>query len=622
VEAPTGAEFDRLDEAFGLSPFDLMCVLICLAPEVDRRYERLYAYLQDDVTRRAPGVDLIIDLTCPSLPARMVARSRFSDRAPLIRHRLVTLRAHAEQLAVSLLDSAVRLDERIVRFLLEPDGGAPDAVLSRLTDRIPLTQNGNGVPHVPAAVRVVANHGSDSEGRRSFAAQLAHGQGKDLVLVDGERLRAAASSGTDPASVLVLALREARLAGAVLAWTEADELAEDLHLRALLGDLLGTRPATGLELIVTTRDPLIGELGDIPVLPVPAPSLTVAEREERWRSELSASGTPVDPELSYRTIAQTFGFSAGRIAAAARTTLWLAVTARPDDPRIEDGDVIAAARQHAHTRLGANAERITTLRDWDDLVLPGDRMQQLHEFADQVQHREQVHQDWGFGRQLGSSVGLNALFVGPPGTGKTMAAGVMARALGRELYRIDLSGMVSKYIGETEKNLARVFDEADDGNVILFFDEADALFGKRTAVKDAHDRYANIETSYLLQRLESHPGVVILATNLRKNMDEAFTRRLHVTIEFPTPDAADRLRIWTGLWPDAAPLSPGVDLAELAERVDLPGGSLRNIALASAFLAAAGDGVITMDQIEHATRREYQKLGKVLSTGDLAARSG
>ena len=219
-------------------------------------------------------------------------------------------------------------------------------------------------------------------------------------------------------------------------------------------------------------------------------------------------------------------------------------------------------------------------------------------------------------RSLAMGKGLNVLFAGPSGTGKTMAADVLANTLGFDLYKIDLSSVVSKYIGETEKSLARIFAEARTSNAILFFDEADALFGKRTQVKDAHDRYANVEISYLLQKMEEYDGVVILATNLRKNLDEAFVRRLHFTIEFPMPDVTDRRRIWQQIWPEAAPRDPALDLDFMARQIEVAGGNIRNIALASAFLAAADGGTVTMQHLIQATQREYQKMGKVVVNGE------
>ena len=214
--------------------------------------------------------------------------------------------------------------------------------------------------------------------------------------------------------------------------------------------------------------------------------------------------------------------------------------------------------------------------------------------------------------------GLNVLFAGPPGTGKTMAADIIAGELGLELYKIDLSSVVSKYIGETEKNLSRIFDEAQTSNAILFFDEADSLFGKRSEVRDSHDRYANIEVSYLLQRMEEYQGMVILATNLRGNMDDAFIRRMHFSLEFPFPNIKDRRRIWSKILPENTPLDPHLNLDLMAERFELAGGNIRNIALAAAFLAADDGGAIAMNHLLWATRREYQKMGKVVANAEFS----
>jgi SpoVK/Ycf46/Vps4 family AAA+-type ATPase len=229
-----------------------------------------------------------------------------------------------------------------------------------------------------------------------------------------------------------------------------------------------------------------------------------------------------------------------------------------------------------------------------------------------VYQRPTVYGQWGFDRKLALGKGLNALFAGESGTGKTMAADIIAGELGLDLYKIDLSSVVSKYIGETEKNLDKIFTEASTSNAILFFDEADAIFGKRSEVKDSHDRYANIETGYLLQRMEMFDGVVILATNLRANLDEAFTRRLHFAIEFPFPEPSDRERIWRVTFPPETPIAPDADLKLLAERFRLAGGAIRNIVLAAAFLAAESGQSVGMSHLLHATRREYQKMGRLI----------
>jgi SpoVK/Ycf46/Vps4 family AAA+-type ATPase len=279
-------------------------------------------------------------------------------------------------------------------------------------------------------------------------------------------------------------------------------------------------------------------------------------------------------------------------------------------------DLFAGARAQGSDTLGQLARRVVTPYSWDDIVLPQDQVGMLYEITATLRHRRTVYETWGFDGKLSGGKGLVVLFAGPSGTGKTMAASIVARDLGLELYALDLAGVVSKYIGETEKNLDRIFGAARQSNAVLFFDEADSIFGKRSEVKDAHDRYANIEVGYLLQQLESYDGVVVLATNLRKNMDDAFVRRLHYAIEFPFPEEQDRLRIWQGAFPKDAPLSDDVDLAFLARQFKLAGGNIRNIALASAFMAAEDGGAIGMVHLARATRREYQKLGKLVTETD------
>ncbi len=283
---------------------------------------------------------------------------------------------------------------------------------------------------------------------------------------------------------------------------------------------------------------------------------------------------------------------------------------------LEQARLLAAARARAGEGLAAHARRVEAAFAWDDLVLPRDQKRQLREMGGRVAGRRQVLEDWGFRKKLSLGTGLNALFAGPSGTGKTMAAQVLARELSLDLYRIDLSQVVSKYIGETEKNLAGVFDAAERSQAILFFDEADALFGKRSEVKDSHDRYANIEISYLLQRMEEYEGVAVLATNLRQNMDEAFARRLAFHIHFPPPGEEDRIRIWRRVFPSEVPLGPDVDLEFMGRRFRITGGNIRNAALAASFLASTDGTAVGMRHLIQGVRREFQKLGKVCVQAD------
>jgi SpoVK/Ycf46/Vps4 family AAA+-type ATPase len=264
-------------------------------------------------------------------------------------------------------------------------------------------------------------------------------------------------------------------------------------------------------------------------------------------------------------------------------------------------------------QLDGLGQRIEPSADWAELVLPPERLDALHQLAAQVRRRSVVYDDWGFGKRGSRGLGISALFAGPSGTGKTMAAEVIARELRLDLYRIDLSAVVSKYIGETEKNLRRVFDAAERGGAVLLFDEADALFGKRTEVQDSHDRFANIEVSYLLQRMEAYAGLAILTTNMRAALDDAFVRRLRFVVEFPFPDAPQRAEIWRRVFPAGVPLAE-LNFDALA-RMDIAGGNIRNVALGAAFLAADAEEPVGPTHLIAAARTEYAKLDRPLGAG-------
>jgi len=274
--------------------------------------------------------------------------------------------------------------------------------------------------------------------------------------------------------------------------------------------------------------------------------------------------------------------------------------------------LLESSRAHSNQKLADLATKARPRHDWNDLILPPDPLAQLHEITNQARNRPTVHDQWGFAKKL-MGRGISALFTGEPGTGKTMSAGIIARELGLDLYKVDLSALVSKYIGETEKNLDRVFTEANTSNAVLFFDEADSIFGKRSEVKDSHDRYANLEISYLLQRIEAYDGIAILATNMRANLDEAFTRRFDFITDFPFPDAEYREDIWRIHFPPEMPLANDIDIPLLARRFRLAGGNIGKIILAAAFLTAqSGEKALSMHHILHAARREYQKMGRLI----------
>jgi SpoVK/Ycf46/Vps4 family AAA+-type ATPase len=366
------------------------------------------------------------------------------------------------------------------------------------------------------------------------------------------------------------------------------------------------------------------------VLPVEFEIPGFEDRCACWKTSLARLGVACDPS-EIAMVAARFQLSCGQIAQAAATAAvkwqWRAARKFPDEEASVSNaarapsreELSAAARSQCGHELARMAHKIEPRYTWSDIILPPDPKAQLQEICQQAEFRSVVFDQWGFDRKLSLGKGLNVLFSGPPGTGKTMGAEVIANKLGLDLYRIDLSQVVSKYIGETEKNLDRIFTAAEHSNAILFFDEADALFGKRSEVRDSHDRYANIEISYLLQKMEEYQGISILATNLRQNLDEAFVRRLQVIVEFPFPDEYYRRQIWESVFPPEAPLGEDVKFDLLAREVRLAGGNIRNMALTAAFAAAANQGVIHLSHLVQAAHREHQKLARSWNPGALSA---
>ncbi|CAG1003734.1 ATP-dependent zinc metalloprotease FtsH [Myxococcaceae bacterium] len=628
-----GSRLRQLADLFHLTPLEVDVVLVCLAPELDLKYEKLYAYLHDDVTKKRPSIGLALTLLCPTVEARLVARTHFAPEAPLLRHGLVTVYAEASERQPPLLAQFLKIDERIVHHLLgfgqtdarllpfvrwrEPGPAWQDMVFpedekTRL-EQLMEWHRETGGPASRSEGLVLYFQGSPGRGKWTAADALCRKFGFRLLRIDVARLLHGDLSFETAAR---LVFREALLQQAALYFDGFDLLlAEDEKLRqsrqTLIEELEQLRglvflagqaayePVAALHRKVFTRQEF------------PLPSYPL--RKRLWETALDGQAcAPLDPA----PLAGKFRLSAGQIRDAVATARNLALRRGPANARIEMEDLHSACRVHSHHRLGTSARKIQPRRGWSDLVLPEEHLTQLREIANAVKYRHLVYGEWGFDRKLTLGKGLNILFSGPSGTGKTLSAEVLAGELGFDLYQIDLATVVSKYIGETEKNLDRIFREARDSNAILFFDEADALFGKRSEVKDAHDRYANIETAYLLQKMEEYEGIVILATNLRKNMDEAFVRRIHAALDFPFPEEEHRLLIWQGMFPSEAPLGADVDFALLARKFKLAGGHIKNIALHAAFLAAEEGVPIGMPQLTRAIKREYQKMGKILTDGE------
>ena len=622
----------RISELFGLSPFEERALVVCLAPEIDRSYEKLYAYLQDDVTRKKPSVDLLMSLLLGTMSDRLQARAAFEPNGPLLRFRLLHLADDAAG-PTPLISRFLKLDDRIADFLLGRD--RIDARLETIAhvsnqeeDFGSIRLDGDKENQIRVFVNsyfaettqrkanlVLYFYGPYGSGKRALAELIAGDLGLPLVVGDLARMREGSLPFEEGTWLLG---REALLQPAILCLDNFDHLlASDNtskpHLDAVLemvrhcsvvAILFGDRPWSPHGLLKKTR-----------FLDVRFAVPDDGERRHLW--EAASRGFQLAGDVDLGAIASKFRLTQGQIQDALAAAQGRVSLLSPGSGSITSRDLNAACRAQSSEKLSTLARKIEPRHVWADIVLPEEVLGQLREICQRVVYRHRVLSDWGFGAKLSLGKGVNALFAGPSGTGKTMATEIIASELGLDLYKIDLSGVVSKYIGETERNLDRVFSAAEDANAILFFDEADALFGKRSEVRDSHDRYANIEISYLLQKMEEYEGLAILATNLKANLDEAFTRRLAFTIHFPFPDDASRLRIWRGIWPASMSLDSGVDLEFLAKQFKLSGGNIKNIALAAAFLAAECNSLVTMAHLLHATRREFQKLGKPVGVDQL-----
>jgi hypothetical protein len=620
--------------SFHLSSFEADVLLLALASEIDLRYEKIFAYLQDDVTRKRPTVELALNLFCSSLEEKLDRRACFSSLGPLIRQRLIQISADPGQSEPSSLAHYIKLDEQIKRLLLgqaglddrlagfcelvEPSVRWDDLTLSGETKRAML-QLATDAKHSGKALRLYFQGRGGAE-KREAAEALANELNSRLLIARIDRLP------EQPTATLIwnMVVREAQLQNAVLFITSLDEFRTvDAPLRRR--DLLeGVMAFSGITLLAGKQPWEPQSIPGLVVTPVDLQASDFDERNARWQSELAAAGARIDPQ-DVAMLAERFRLTPFQIthavACAQSSSAWRqarsgAMGDTAAAPSVDE--LAAAARAQCGHELAALAHKIEPRYGWEDLILAPDPKAQLREICAHCECRHIVYDQWGFDRKLSLGKGLNVLFAGGPGTGKTMGAEVIAHELRLDLYRIDLSQVVSKYIGETEKNLDRIFTVAEDSNAILFFDEADALFGKRSEIRDAHDRYANIEISYLLQKMEEYLGISILATNLRQNLDDAFVRRLQAIVEFPFPDEECRRRIWQSVFPKEAPLGEDVRFDLLAREVRLAGGNIKNMALAAAFFAAGDGGVVRTAHLVQAARREHQKVARSWNPGELS----
>jgi ATPase family associated with various cellular activities (AAA) len=608
---PSPSALERVCQMFGLSPFERDILLLCAGIEFSGEFAKLCAIAQGDSQRLYPTLSLAL-AALPNAHWDAIA-----PNAPLRRWRLIQI---SEGTALTL--SPLKIDERILHYLagtqylderlagiIEPLQLTGDLVNSqqvlalRVAAVLSQTSKSNSLPLIQLC-------GIENVSNRAIAATVCQKLGLNLCVM---AFQAVPINPGELENLIRLWTRETILSGSALL-LNCDEI--DMNDAARMNAIAHLIERINGVLIISSREGI--RIGQRSAVRFDVQKPTSKEQNAVWEDALAE----IVPEINgqVKTLVNQFNLSAATIrAACAEASGYVRQNGDKEEfsspTRTLTTILWDACRVQARPRLDELAQRIEPAADWEDLVLPEAQKQILTDVAAHVRQRGTVYETWGFAGKGGRGLGISALFSGASGTGKTLGAEVLANTLRLDLYRIDLSSVVSKYIGETEKNLRQVFDAAEQGGVILLFDEADALFGKRSEVKDARDRYANIEVSYLLQRMECYPGLAILTTNLKSSIDTAFMRRIRFVVQFPFPDAVQRAEIWRQIFPSNTP-TQGLDAVQLA-RLSVAGGNIRNIALNAAFLAADAGEAVQMKHLLRAAQSEYAKLEKPLTEAEV-----
>jgi AAA+ superfamily predicted ATPase len=591
--------------SMSLTALETRVLLLALAPELDHRYQRCIGVLLDDLGRRIPTLGLCTSLLGDAVDVRFQLEASGN---------LARWRVFEGQGVLPPADEGLRLDPALVGWLLGDDGAMlRDPRVHRLFRAQAWTgadlvggadmrsQAAELMHRLAMSLQWLLLPGDDTAAWRALLELGAHGQPDALLRVDGARV-----ATLDDVEETGLRIGRAALLSDRSLVIDLGGVDDNADIDDALQRFLFAVGRAGTRAGLLCRDAARASrlLGAMPFERLPEPPLAPTAHVHALREAARSAGLALT-ETQARNAARRFSLDVAGIDEAGR--LAATDTSGTAEQRLER--FLLACKQVASRGLSHLAERVEPIFTLDQVVLPEDRKSQLDEIVDNVLLSDRVLRDWAFAEQLPCGRGVTALFHGPSGTGKTMAALAVARKLGIQLLRIDLSRVVSKYIGETEKNIDRVFDDAQRSGSALLIDEADALLGKRSEVKDAHDRYANIEVAYLLQRMEAYEGLAIMTTNLRQNLDSAFLRRLRFIIDFPRPDAQARETIWRQCLPERARHLDDADFRHLARRVELTGGHIRQITLRAAFMAAAADTTIGMPHITRATNAEYAKLG-------------
>ncbi|MEA0988977.1 ATP-binding protein [Pseudomonas aeruginosa] len=608
-------------ERFGLSLFETKVLVLAALPLFEARYSALFAYLQGDDGATWPSIDLVLTLFSGSPTERIAHRLSLSSQTGALLREGLVYTAERNGRGSTRSDAVyLRLDGAVFHFL---GGGSADTLHAGLGEAVQWKVSPAGLSLSEGAWRASAEDlkrvcfgprsSSDAtplvllqggHGREALMSQLASEAGRALLVLDLGRLP---QDEFEAWTLLCSALRMVRLYGGLLlmrGWSDGVARQRAL-LEALEARLLGH----GQPVVCLVSPEEAGQV----LMGLSRLSITLPLRETQDDAQLLQAGLGAQEELAGEWN-WTGLLRRTRVNPDALTQTWREAQGyrllRDPQAPLAERDLQQALRVRGQQHFGALAQRVQPRRTFADLIVGEHLKEHLREILAAIRQREAVLEQ-GFASKLGYGTGISALFYGESGTGKTMAAEVLAGELGLDLIRVDLSTVVNKYVGETEKNLSKIFDLAVADTGVLLFDEADALFGKRSEVKDAHDRHANIEVSYLLQRLEQYPGLVVLTTNNRSHLDDAFTRRLTFITRFDAPDAKLRERMWRAIWPSQVGVDEPVDWARWAT-TELTGAGIRNVALLASWLAAEGKRAVTQADIECAVRRELGKTGRIM----------
>jgi len=608
---------ELLRERIGLTQLDLEILTMVYALETGGAFNP-YDTRSDQTHHIDADVSFFIALLAGGdRSAADQVRVRLAVDAPLVDSGLILLGpAPGWGADAPLLHKRLRLGERTVEFL-SGSYAPPRSVLGTAATYLPEPPGEETLllddPQlVERAARALARvdqlavlRGPAGVGRKSVAYAAARRLGHAVLVVDLSRVSLDAQ---ELARTLLSLFREATLQGSVLVLDRADAFA-DREGMAGLWPLLTERIARSrvlIALVCEHNPPWLARVQRVLIdLPVPFPSATIQQR--LWVRHLPPH-LHLDPDLSIESIVKTYSLSCSSIIATTdELSRFDRVHARGGT--VDNEILLELVRRRLAHQVGELADVVKTTMDWKDVILSDEIMDRVIEFLNFARHRQSVMREMGFGRKLAYGRGLSALFSGPPGTGKTMICSLLAKELGMELYRIDLSQVVNKYIGETEKNLGKVFDEAARGQVVLLFDEADSIFSKRTEVRSSNDRYANLEVNYLLQRMESFEGIVVMTTNAESSIDRAFLRRIRFRVRFPAPSETDRERLWRGMVPKEVPLAADVDFRALAAKFPMAGGNIMNALVRAATSAAAAGQPVSQQHLVWAAQLEYSEMG-------------